>query len=274
MTYDKAPYIRWIGSRLAVGLLAATLFSANALNAQQDDSSVQDSSRAPDAFVQPVLTQNQWDPNALPEEQPNTPRPISLESGLPLRANLSPVHWGHLSLFAASLLGAYDSNFEMQQPAVGGQETFLSALLVYSIQHRRWQLDLQYMPIVWAANGQLGSNFTSQAVDLTHSRSLSRYWTLNLHDQFRYSPNQFYWTNSTFTPDFASGTATSNPIFLINRTALLNNFDLQLDHQINARDQLGFAFDQGFVRLSQNTDTTAATLPASGVDEQLAPRPR
>ena len=186
MTYDKAAYLRWIGSRFAVGLLVATLFSVNALNAQQDDHSDQDSSRAPDAFVQPVLTQNQWNPNALPEEQPNTPKVISLASGLPLQARLSPLHWGHLSLFAASLVGAYDSNFEMQQPAVGAQETFLNGLLVYSIQHRHSQLDLQYMPTVWAANGKLGSNFTSQAVDLTHSRSLSRHWTLNLHDQFRY----------------------------------------------------------------------------------------
>src|ERR1700719_2516927 len=111
MTYDKAAYLRWIGSRIAVGLLVATLFSVHALNAQQDDSSVQDSSRAPDAFVHPILTQNQWDPNATPEEQPNQAKVISLASGLPLRATLSPLHWGHLSLLAANLVGAYDSNF-------------------------------------------------------------------------------------------------------------------------------------------------------------------
>jgi hypothetical protein len=32
---------------------------------------------------------------------------------------------------------------------------------------------------------------------------------------------------------------------------------------------LGFAFDEGFVRLSQNADTTPATSAVSGVDEQL-----
>jgi hypothetical protein len=273
MTYDTAACLRWIGSRFAVVLLIATSFSPNALNAQQDDSSVQDSSRAPDAYVQPLLTQNRWDPSATPEE-PNTPKVISLESGLPLRATLSPLHWGHLSLFSANLLGAYATNFTQQVgtnsgAGTGVQATFANALLVYSIDHRRSQFNLQYMPTVWAAAGHLHTDFTAHALDIQTSHALSRSWTLDLHNRFQYKPNQFFWTNSSFAPDFQNGTATSNPLLLTARNSLQENFELGLNHTMSGRDELRFSLNENLVRYSQGSYASATTPSILPTQQQL-----
>lgn len=234
--------------------------------------------------VQSTQPQPLSDPNAVPQENPAQPASPRLDSGLPLLESMSPLHWGRLSLLSANLMGVYDSNLDQVQTTTpnSGQATLAQALVVYSLQHAHSQLDLQYMPMVWASSGQLHSNFTSQAVGLNHSRQLTRSWTLNLHDQFRYAPAQFFWTTNSFSPDFSSSTSTTTPFLMVGHNALLNSFDLGLSHTLNAHNSLSFDVSENYTRLtpisslssSAPNPTTSAPAPLVGatnlpLDEQF-----
>ena len=224
------------------------------------------------------------DANVVPQENPAQPAAARLDSGLPLLETMSPLHWGRLSLLSANLMGVYDSNLDQVQTTSpnGGQATLAQALVVYSLQHAQSQLDLQYMPMVWASSGQLHSNFTSQAAALNHSRQLSRLWSLNIHDQFRYAPAQFFWTNNSFSPDFTSFTSTTTPFLTVGHNAVLNNFDLSLAHTLNAHNSLSFDVGENYTRLtpissqpsSASNPTVSAPTPLVGatnlpLDEQF-----
>lgn len=200
----------------------------------------------------------------------NAPSAVNLETGLPLRTLMSPIHWGHFSIFSASMIGSYDSNYTQSSPPQGAQSTFFNGLVVYALRHRKTQVDLQYMPTVWAGNGNVQSDFTNQAIDGFTSFDLSRKWSLNLHDTFRYAPQQFVWTTPTFSPDFTTNTATANPFMLIGQNSLMNNFNAALGGRLGERNQVSFAYTESFIKLSPQSNETPGSIYSVGDREDAS----
>ena len=129
--------------------------------------------QTPDAATSQDATQNQ-DGSANPDSSSadasqNSTQTVAknLETGLPLRTVMSPLHWGHLSLLSFQGFEVYDSNYQPQQAIAGRQLTALQGLLVYSIQKAKSSLNLQYCPYVWFSQNSTYKNFTANALDLT-----------------------------------------------------------------------------------------------------------
>jgi hypothetical protein len=189
----------------------------------------------------------------------------SLQSGLPLQSRISPLRWGHLSVLSFSAMEAYEAS--AQAPA--GEATLASGLIIYSIEHSRSRLNLQYMPMAWYASGSFRNSVTAHALDLSTSRNFGRFWRVSLADQYHYSPNLTFMSSSSFNPDFANGSATRNPFFMLGRKSIVNSANLDVNRQLDGNNQLNLSLGNSFMRLGGVSDPQALGTINLPADEQL-----
>lgn len=270
MNYYREFSAREIGGSFALALAIAVVLASAPLRAQDQPAQATAQSGTVDAGSIPAAGASQASDPTTGAPGSSAPTAINLETGLPLRTLMSPIHWGHFSIFSASMLGAYDSNYTQSMSPQSAQSTFFNGLVVYALQHRKTQLDFQYMPTVWAANGNIQSDFTNQAIDGFTSFALSRHWGLQLHDTFRYTPQQFVWMTPAFSPDFISNTASSNPFLLTGQNTLMNVFTAGLDGRLGARNQVSFAYTETFIRLTPQQNETPGSIYALGDRESTS----
>lgn len=277
MNCNREPRLQGSATRLALVLAAGVVLACGPSHAQQDQSAttptaVQDGSvrTRPGQPDSTSVASYGSETNPSTSQGSDTPNAVNLETGLPLRTVMTPVHWGHFSLFSASLTGIYDSNFLQSMTPEAAQSTFLNTLVVYSLRRRRTQFDLQYMPTVWAANGQVHNDFANHAVDGFTSRALSRRWAVDLHDNFRYSPQQFGWTTPSFAPDFISNTAQSNAFLLADQKMLMNNFNATLNGELGERSRISVGYTETFIRLSPLSDNNSNSIYGVTSEENIS----
>lgn len=189
----------------------------------------------------------------------------SLQSGLPLQSRISPLRWGHLSLLSFSAMEAYEAS--AQAPA--GEATLASGLIIYSIDHSRSRFDLQYMPMAWYASGSFRNSVTAHALDLSTSRTFGRFWRVSFADQYHYSPNLTFMSSSSFNPDFATGSATRNPFFMLGRKSIVNSANLDINRQLDGSNQLNLSLGNSFMRLGGVSDPQVLGTINIPADEQL-----
>lgn len=262
--------MRWERAWVAVGLLCAVVAWPRCSFAQSEGSGTPNP--APPAALPappasqpavPVYTpgqnqdaaQSQDAPPPADSASPSTdqggtlPVAKNLQTGLPLRTVMSPLHWGHLSLLSFQGIEMYDSNYQPQQAIAGRQVTALQGLFVYSIQKARSSLDLQYCPYVWFSQNQTYKNFTANALDLATSHIINRHWSLAASDNFMYSPNLANTLQTGFSADYISNSSTQTAFLSAGRKALYNNFDLGINAQVSESSRLSLNLIDDYVRL-------------------------
>ncbi|MGE5207049.1 MAG: hypothetical protein ACM3PW_15660 [Chlamydiota bacterium] len=214
------------------------------------------------------------DSSSAEADQASAQQPVAknLETGLPLRSVMSPLHWGHLSLLSFSGFEAYNTNSQPQLSPLGSQFTSLQALVVYSIQKAKSSLDLQYNPYVWFSQNTSYNDFTAGSADLATTHTFNRRWSLTAANNFQYSPNLANTLQSSFAADFISNTSTMTPFMSVGRRSLFNNAGLTVNAQLSATSRLSFNGIDQYVRLGAydtsanvpNLPDTAETLNAYG----------
>ncbi len=267
--------LRWDRAWIAGGLVFALVCLPTVAFSQADGTGTQ-SQTLPSATPPPATV-----PGAAPSATPSTPaaqsqdagqdqdaaaatdsasaeanqasaeQPVAknLETGLPLRSVMSPLHWGHLSILSFEGYEAYNNNRQPQLSPLGSQYTSFQGLVVYSIQKAKSSLDLQYNPYVWFSGSTSYNDFAAGAADLLTSHRFNRRWSLTAANNFQYSPNLANTLQSAFAADFASGTATTDPFMSVGRKSLLNNVDVTVNTQLSATSRLSFDGIDQFVRL-------------------------
>ena len=185
----------------------------------------------------------------------------NLETGLPLRSVMSPLHWGHLSLLSFEGFESYNDNNQPQLSPLGRQFTALQGLLIYSIQKARSAVDLQYSPYVWFSQNKTYKDFTANSVDFMTSHIFNRRWSISGNDNFQYSPNLANTLRSGFAADFISNTSSETPFLSVGRRSLFNNANVTLNSQLSDKSRLSFTAVDDFVRLGSYVGSATTTVP-------------
>lgn len=217
----------------------------------------QDGAPAPDA------SSGEADQNAAPQ-----PMAKNLETGLPLRSVMSPLHWGHLSLLSFEGFEAYNNNQPQLSP-LGREFTALEGLFIYSIQKSRSALNLQYSPYVWFSQNTTYKDFTANAANLETSHIFNRRWSLSASDDFQYSPNLANTLHSAFAADFVSNTSSQTPFMSVGRKSLFNNAEVTVNTQLSATSRLSFSAVDDFVHLGAYVGSPSTTSAVPDISERL-----
>lgn len=277
---------RWERAWVAAGLVCCVLFLPVLSSAQADGTGSQNqtppaatptavpSQGLPQPTPAPAADQSQdtaqsQDGTANPDSanaevdqlSSTQPVPTNLQTGLPLRSVMSPLHWGHLSLLSFQGVEIYDTNYQPQQQLVARQLTALQGLFVYSIQKARSSLNLQYCPFVWFSQNQTYKDFTANALDLSTSHIFNRRWSLSASDNFQYSPNLANTLQSAFAADFVSSTSSQTAFLSAGRKALFNNANIGVTAQLSQTSHLTFDLSDEYVRLGSYVGSLNTTVP-------------
>lgn len=260
---------RRLGSWIVIGIIASLIAGASPMSAQNDDNA---SSAQPATTPGPELNPNLQPPSSpagpaaaagtaqSPSEEANSQQQASsyqqppvpnLETGLPLRTTMSPLHWGHLSLLSFTAFEGYSSAYQFGQSQVPASGlTALQALAIYSIQRSKTSFDLQYNPYVWFTPQTTYKDFAANSVNLNTAHVFSRAWTLTLADAFRYSPQMANTLGGGYSADFASGLSNSNPFLALGEKYWTNDANINVDHQLGERSHLIFNATDDYIRIS------------------------
>ena len=285
MAFSYRPHLKSLGSWIVISILAGLLTCPGKLSAQTDEGA---------APAQPTENSGpELNPNLQPPSgNPNTPTspdaqtapgsesthaqdssyqqaPVTnLETGLPLRSTMSPLHWGHLSLLSFTAFEGYSTNYQLQQSATASQLTALQALVIYSIQRGRTSFNLQYHPYMWFTQHTTYKDFAANSVDLDTSHNFSRAWTLSLADAFRYSPQLANSLGGAYSADFGTATSSSTPFLNLDARYWTNAANINVDHQLSESSHLTFNLTDTFVRISDNGSTQTPPIPLVGPNEE------
>jgi hypothetical protein len=229
--------------------------AVSASDQSQDAASSQDAAATPDS--------------GSSADQSGTEQPVAknLETGLPLRSVMSPLHWGHLSLLSFEGFEAYNTDYRAQAGSLGSQLTALQGLVVYSIQRSKSTLDLQYRPYVWFSQQTTYKDFTANSVDFVTSHTFNRRWSITGNEDFQYSPNPANTLQSAFATDFVSNTSNETPFLLAGRKSLMNNVDITINRQLSESSRLSLNLVDNFVRVSAPSGVSDTNLP--GIAERM-----
>lgn len=283
--------LQWERAWVAAGLVSAMMCLPVALRAQSDSTSTDSQNQpavtqapapneaapaaaplptppqAPNSAQQQNAEENQAPPSsdAAPadQDQSSTDRPAAtnLQTGLPLRTVMSPLHWGHLSLLSFQGLESYNRSGAPQMMPLGNTFTTLQALIVYSIQKSRSSLNLQYDPYVWISKDRTSKNFAANGASLTTSHAFDSRWSVTGSDNFQYSPNMANTLQSAYAADFISNTSTQTPFLNVGRKTLFNSGYVTLTTQLSASSRLTFDGMDDFVRLGAFSTPLLPTIP-------------
>jgi hypothetical protein len=196
------------------------------------------------------------------DQSPAQPLAQSLETGLPLRTVMSPLHWGHLSLLSFQAFGAYNQDNQQQISRLGNQFGGLQGLVVYAIQKERSAVDLQYQPYVWFSQNRTYKDFTANSVDFTTSHIFNRRWSIAGNDRFQYSPNLANTLQSAFAADFVNNASSEAAFMSVGRKALFNSANVTVNTQLSANSRLSFSGIDDYVQLGSYVGSVnTTTLP-------------
>jgi hypothetical protein len=260
----RSSHLKNFAARIATAVLA-TVIICPMLRAQSTDSG---QPTQPSTSSGPELNPNLQPPVVAPTStaSPDTqsaadsstsgedsnPRPLAtnLETGLPLRTVMSPLHWGRLSLLSFTAFEGYNTNFQLQPTGSSTQLTAFQFLAIYSVQRAKTSFSLQYRPYVFFTQHTTYKDFAANSVNLDTSHNFGRAWMLSLADAFRYSPELANELGGAFSPDFQSGTSTNTAFLALQRKYWANAANINLDHQLSQQSHLIFDLSDDFVRFS------------------------
>ena len=193
----------------------------------------------------------QSDSSVPSADDPLMPLPPSLDTDMPLRVVMSPLHFGRLSLLSFSAFQGYDSNPGLGTSAQGTEFSSFSGLVVYSFRGSRWNLDLQYQPSIFVSPESTFQSWTGNSTDFQAQRRLSATWSLSVAEHFRYTPNlQSSIEGNSLSVNEAGGVAILTPFLSRSRSLLLSTVGSSLHHRISEHTLIEFHGDQSSVRLS------------------------
>src|ERR1700722_194579 len=165
-----------------------------------------------DMTVTDYLAQEPQSPQA-PEDFPEQPPVLELDTGEPLMILLTPFHWGRFSFLSLTSYEGYSSNPSFQKIPIGATVTSASALAMYSTQFAGWNLNLQYQPFIWISGTRTIKDFAAASGDLRTLRHINDHWHWTLGDRLRYSPTHSSDLTKGFVTD-PSGNLTIGNAFL------------------------------------------------------------
>lgn len=270
---------------VAIAVIAAVMIPAGTLYAQTGEDTPQ---AQPPSNVGPELNPNLQAPpspsaSTAPEAAPPSsessasanddsssqlPTATNLETGLPLRTTMSPLHWGRLSLLSFTAFEGYDTNLQLQPTASASSLTALQFLAIYSIQRARTSFNLQYRPYVWFTQHTTYKDFAANSLDLDTSHNFGHAWIMTLADSFRYSPELANQLGGAFSPDYQTATSTNSPFLALQRKYWTNAANIGLDHQLSQRSHLVFNLTDNFVRMWNGTNGQTLPEPIPTTNEQ------
>ena len=226
---------------LAICALMMTIFGRGICAAQTDRDTT--SPQAVDEDFSPQET--------LPVDTDGSQTVMNLQTGAPLRAVLSPLHWGHLSLVSASASQGYDSNPNLLAVPQSSRLEIFSALAVYSRSFNGSTLDAQYHPFLLFSSRRSLKDLGAASFDFVTEHPLSRSWSWRASDFLRYSPNQQATVEGRgFVFDTGGGVAIGNAFLSSGRNFLENNVIGALRDQYSQQSFLDFHVNERFGRLS------------------------
>lgn len=192
------------------------------------------------------------------EQPPDT----NLETGLPLRTLLTPLHWGHLSLLSLTAYEGYNSNPGFERVPLGASVTSVGGLVFYTSEFKGWQLGAQYLPFVWISSQQTLKDFAATSVDLRSTRHINGTWHWSAGNHFRYLPTHSMAEGKGFVADPGGGFSFGNAFLSSGRNILSNGIVGSLTDRYNEHSSLTFHANQTFTRLSSYLGTLSTdTLP-------------
>lgn len=203
----------------------------------------------------------------VPSPGTEAPLPGVLEAGVHLGALMSPLHWDNLSLLSFTAYQGYDSNPQLEHLPIGSEVSSFSALVVYSLRHSSWNLDLEYRPFVWVTPKMTYKDFSGSASDFRIRRRFNPNWTLIADEHFHYSPNQqSAMEGRGVALDFGNGIVVGEPFLSSGRNTLTNNVSANFHDQLSGQSTLNFRIDQGYTRLSSVLGSSSLDIPTREVE--------
>lgn len=195
-------------------------------------------------------------------EQPAT----DLQTGLPLRALLTPLHLSNLSLLSFTAYEGYNSNPEYLRIPLSSYLTSMSGLVLYSFHFAEWQMDAQYHPFVWLSSRATFKSFAATSLDLRTVRRINGNWHWTLADRFRYAPTQSTEQQPGFVAEPGGGFSVGNAFLSSGRNILSNGAVATLTDHYSENSSLAFHAKQSVTRLSSYIGILSSeTLPAQDV---------
>lgn len=192
-------------------------------------------------------------------EQPDT----DLETGLPLRTLLTPLHLSNLSLLSFTAYEGYNSNPEYLRIPLGNYLTSMSGLVLYSFNFAGWQMEAQYHPFVWISSRAVFKSFAATSLDLRTSRHLNDTWRWTFADRFRYSPTQSTEQQPGVVADPGGGFSIGNAFLSSGRNVLSNGAVATLTDRYSENSSFVFHASQSFTRLSSYIGTLSSDIVPS-----------
>jgi hypothetical protein len=189
------------------------------------------------------------------------PPVTDLETGLPLRVFLTPLHWSRFSLLSVTSYEGYNSNPQFQRLPIGAWVTSVSSLALFSSQFAGWNLNLQYQPFVWISSNRTLEDFAAASGDLRtlHHINENLHWTFL--DRMRYSPTHSAEQSRGFISDPGGGFSIGNAFLSNGRNVFVNGASATLTDRYDSNSTLTLHADQDYTRLSSFGGGQADNLP-------------
>jgi len=261
-------FVHTLRTILELMLVAGLLITMGASACAQADFQPQisdsgETSTPPSADTQPNEDFAPHSDQDIDAEQPDT----DLETGLPLRTLLTPLHLHNLSLLSFTAYEGYNSNPEYLRIPLGNYLTSMSGLVLYSFNFAGWQMDAQYHPFVWISSRATFKSFAAASLDLRTARHINDTWRWTFADRFRYSPTQSTEQQPGVVADPGGGFSIGNAFLSSGRNILSNGAVATLTDRYSENSSVVFHANQSFTRLSSYIGTLSSdNIPSQEVN--------